>query len=385
MKSVKFREVARYVAGSRKLCGDLSEVENVLPWRRKSGKGGKAPGMQNPEMKGKKSGLDNVWQFPDDQPTPYQQRVLLSKMARIGISVLWTNFMYEFGGEVYIQMEGGPIGARCTMAASRLVMQTWSEGYQAILDVSGVTTDALKGYVDDGRQWGDLMRRGTRFHPKRKRFTWREDWEEEDNKENLKDEVRMAKICLPAMNSVNSDLTFTVETVYNFKNKRLATLDFEAEVIENQVVYSYFQKPMKSPLVIGEASAMSDHQKFSILSNEVIRRMSNISDSDKISQKERVDIINKFTRELKSSGYTRRRAREIVVCGLLGLERKGIRRKREGQSFHRKGKNTLHKRNLQKLNGKSSWFKNKPVDKDEEKQKKKKQRKAEQGEDEESC
>ena len=176
------------------------------------------------------------------------------------------------------------------------------------------------------------------------------------------------------MNSVNSDLTFTVETVYDFKNKRLATLDFEAEVIENQVVYSYFQKPMKSPLVIGEASAMSDHQKFSILSNEVIRRMSNISDSDKISQKERVDIINKFTRELKSSGYTRRRAREIVACGLLGLERKGIKRKREGQSFHRKGKNTLHKRNLQKLNGKSSWFKNKPVDKDEEKQKKKESR-----------
>ena len=110
---MKFREVARYVAGNRKLCGDLSEVENVLPWRRKSGKGGKAPGMQNPEMKGKKSGLENVWQFPENKPTQYQEKVLLSKMARIGISILWTNFMYEFGGEVYIQMEGGPIGARC--------------------------------------------------------------------------------------------------------------------------------------------------------------------------------------------------------------------------------------------------------------------------------
>ena len=72
VKGVKFREVARYVAGNRKLCGDLSEVENVLPWRRKSGKGGKAPGMQNPEMKGKKSGLESVWQFPDNKPTPYQ-------------------------------------------------------------------------------------------------------------------------------------------------------------------------------------------------------------------------------------------------------------------------------------------------------------------------
>ena len=41
VKGVKYREVARYVAGNRKLAGDISEVESVLPWRRKSGKGGK--------------------------------------------------------------------------------------------------------------------------------------------------------------------------------------------------------------------------------------------------------------------------------------------------------------------------------------------------------
>ena len=33
MKGVKYREVARYCSGKRHLCGDLSEVENVLPWR----------------------------------------------------------------------------------------------------------------------------------------------------------------------------------------------------------------------------------------------------------------------------------------------------------------------------------------------------------------
>ena len=90
----------------------------------------------------------------------------------------------------------------------------------------------------------------------------------------------MGKICQTAMNSVNEDLQFTVETVYDFKNRRLATLDFECEVIENHISYSYYQKPMKTPLVIGAESAMSEHQKISILSNEVIRRMSNIS-SDK--------------------------------------------------------------------------------------------------------
>jgi hypothetical protein len=35
----------------------------------------------------------------------------------------------------------------------------------------------------------------------------------------------MGKICLEAMNSVNVDLTFTVESVHDFANGRLATLD----------------------------------------------------------------------------------------------------------------------------------------------------------------
>ena len=278
MKGVKYREVARYCAGNRKYCGDLSEVENILPWRRKTGKGGRTPGMQSKEMRGKKAGLEVVWEFPAREATPYQQKVLLSKMCRIAVNILWENFMYTFGGEVFLQMEGGPIGARCTMAASRLVMQEWSENYLDILIRSGLTVDAIKGYVDDGRHWTDLLIRGTRFNKALNKFTWREDWKQQDDLEDLPDEVRMAKIFLVAMNSVNSDLTFTVETVYDFANKRLATLDLEVEIIMNQIVYSYFQKAMKTPLVIGENSAMSDHQKFAILSNEMIRRMSNISE-----------------------------------------------------------------------------------------------------------
>ena len=368
IKGVKYREVARYVAGNRQYCGDLTEVENILPRLRTRNKRGRKAGMQNKEMKGKVAGLETVWEFPSKEPTSHQKRVLLSKMARIAIHVLWSNFMYEFAGDVYVQTEGGPIGARCTMAASRLVMQEWSEGYLDILTRSGIRVDALQGYVDDGRQWTELIRRGTRFVQRLNRFLWREDWERIDVEENLPEEVRMGKICLEAMNAVNSDLTFTVETVHDFPNKRLATLDLEVDVVDNQIIYSYFQKTMKTPLVIDERSAMSDHQKFSILTNEVIRRMSNIS--EKISIEEKVQVINTFTQELKNSGYNRKRAREIVVCGLLGLERKRMRRKREGQPFHRPGKMTAGKRNRKKLTGKTDWFKTKSRDIEEEEMKK---------------
>ena len=156
-------------------------------------------------------------------------------MAEIGVRVLWSNFTYEFGGEIFLQMEGGPIGARVTMAASRLVMQEWAEGFREILDKSGVTVDSQNGYVDDARQNTDLMIRGARYNPERKRFTWREDWKIEDDEDDLPDEVRMGKICLDAMNDVSEDLEFMVETVYDFQNKKLATLDFECEVVDNQI------------------------------------------------------------------------------------------------------------------------------------------------------
>ena len=143
-------------------------------------------------------------------------------------------------------------------------------------------------------------------------------------------------------------------------------------MIDNQISYSYFQKSMKTPLVIGAASAVSEHQKFSILSIEVIRRMSNMSESR--TQAERTAVVDQFSKELKNSGYTRSKAREIIVCGLLGLERKRKRRKREGQKFHRRAKNTLSQRTVKKLTGKQSWYKLKQSDKIEETDKRKEYR-----------
>ena len=182
----------------------------------------------------------------------------------------------------------------------------------------------------------------------------------------------MGKICLTAMNDICQDLTFTVETVHDFSNRKLATLDFQCEVISNQISYTYFQKSMKTPLVLGAMSAMSEHQRISILSNEVIRRMSNMSED--ISQEERTLTVDRFTKELKNSGYTRPKAREIVVCGLLGLERKRKRRVRDGEAFHRRANTTLAKRTAEKLHGKQSWYKTKPRDKAEEIEKSKEDR-----------
>ena len=71
------------------------------------------------------------------------------------------------------------------------------------------------------------------------------------------------------------------------------------------MIHSYFEKSMKRPYQGMERSAMSEQQRYSILSNEVIRRLSNVHES--IGQEERLSIVEKFIQQLKTSGYSRLR------------------------------------------------------------------------------
>ena len=68
------------------------------------------------------------------------------------------------------------------------------------------------------------------------------------------------------MNSINPDLQFTGECAEDFDNNRLPTLDTE-------------------------------QQKHSILTNELVRRLSKVGRW--IPDEEKVKIIDKFTRQLK--------------------------------------------------------------------------------------
>ena len=172
----------------------------------------------------------------------------------------------------------------------------------------------------------------------------------------------MARLCLPAINSVNEDLVFTAEIPEEFEDNKLPTLDFFLWLEKNGYLnHSYFQKLMKTPLVLMQKSAMGDRQRYSILSNELNRRLSN-TNNELVDKTEQHNIIEKFIQQLKSSGYERKASREIVISGILGWKRKIARRKKEGTNFYRSAKSTLAKRCRKKLTEKSTWFKRKRDD-----------------------
>ena len=133
IEGADYMEMCRYAVVNRdKITGELGSLERLLPRRRKSG--WKVPGMQNPEIKGKAKNTQITWVFPDATPTELEKRRLHGIVVEIVIRTLFENFVYTFGGKNYLQLEGGPIGCRITMAVSRLVMQEWADQYRVILE-----------------------------------------------------------------------------------------------------------------------------------------------------------------------------------------------------------------------------------------------------------
>ena len=174
----------------------------------------------------------------------------------------------------------------------------------------------------------------------------------------------MAKETNKAMNSIYPFLKFTVETEEDFKNGQLPTLDCElwmelAQGQERQKLnFSFFQKSMKTPFVVMKESAMGQSQKISILSNDLLRRLSNCSETVEMSEK--VKIIDDYIETLSISGYSEREIKEIIESGLTGFVRKVERLRKAGIPFHRPASMTLQGRIKKKLLEKTNWYKFKP-------------------------
>ena len=104
-----------------------------------------------------------------------------------------------------------------------------------------------------------------RFNKNEKKFKYDEAAEQEDKKLRLEREAvnqRMARVCLEAMNSINKNLEFIVECQEDFPDQTLPTLDFKIWVDKTgKINHTYFQKNMKTPLIIMARSATPQQQK----------------------------------------------------------------------------------------------------------------------------
>ena len=332
---------------------NLDEIEHLLP-KRKSKTG------VTPTMSSIKKDWDprQQWIFEKENLTETEERLVIAAVIEVALKIIFKNFSYKFAGKFYHQQDGGPIGVRLTGALAQLVMEDWGSQFRKILEEAGLTVHLLSGYVDDGRIVSTTLKLGMQFQGNK--FQYSEETKQLDIDMRNKGEShnqRMARVLQPAMNSVNPDLVFTTESQEDFKNERLPTLDFEMWLTDDEEIkHSYYQKPMKNPLVLMERSGMAYSQKMQILSNELNRRLSNILVGE-IPQSEINSKINEYTQELKNSGYSLTQSREIIVSGIRGWRNRIRKRKRQGLPFYRLAETTVETRMRKEILEKENWFK----------------------------
>ena len=223
------------------------------------------------------------------------------------------------------------------------------------MEVEGIKTLVVFRFVDDLRIWLHAIKNGWRWEEGKMQFSLF--WELEDRESGVTPEQLTAREMRKIMNSIFPELTFEMETSCMF-DEILPTLDFQWWM-EDEIKYSFYQKPMARKTVINKHSALSEKTKVSSLSQELIRRMKNTSES--IQDDVRIEIVNDYSYQLLSSGYSHVQTRDIVEAGLKGYENILKKCKKGETRLHRSAEEGAGRRMKKKLLGKSIWFQKKKV------------------------
>ena len=365
-EGINYLEAARYCA--MKL--DRFEIrvnglERVLPTRRF--RKGTRPGVTGKGPLGKSSNDDELWVFPKAEPTELEKRRLIAACVEIGVKKAFTSHLYSFAGKVYLQQDGGPIGVRLAGAVARVVMGAWDFQLNTIMKENGMVTWLMSRYVDDVTAVVSALKVGVRWCQKDKQLMFNKEFEEEDLKENLPASTRTMAVVKEIMNSIYRNIKVTTEVPENFEDKKLPVLDFKCWMEEKmhnmkgltegksrRILYTYYEKKMSAKYSILKTSALSEKTKVSSLSNDLVRRMKNVSEL--LDDETRTGVVNDYCRRLLRSGYGKDQVRQIVVAGLSGYQRIVGLAECGKTAIHRSAVSTARSRQVKKLTGKSTWF-----------------------------
>ena len=348
-----FKEGVRYIALENLSQSELlwRGLNRVIPRRRF--KKGTRPCMTGPLPRGPCENGEEQWIFPEVKLTVEEKKSILATVAEIGVRAVFRTHAYSFGGKLYHQQGGGPIGLRATGAIARVVMGTWDKELLKLLAENGMAPELAVRYIDDIRLALQAVKPGWRWSGGQ--LAYKDEWQEQDNKEGISSLARTARVVKDMMNEVFNELQFTVETAEDFDCNSLPTLDTRIWMTdEGKVQYSYFEKPMSSSKVMEKMSAIGERSKVASLSQDLVRRLLNTSIT--LPQSCINNVIDKYSIKLLNSGYSKPQIHNIITSGLRGFEGK-LRKHRSGTvKLHQSAASGKAARNRKKLTGKTDWF-----------------------------
>ena len=140
-----------------------------------------------------------------------------------------------------------------------------------------------------------------------------QEWREEEREKGMTGLEKSLEVMEMMMNSISWFLNLTMESGRDFEGGVLPTLDLVLWVRpeDNKTLYSFYEKPMASNMVIQKTSAMPENMRMSTLNQEMTRRMMNTSEL--VPMEQRLKVVDEYGQKLTNSGYGLDQVRRVVV------------------------------------------------------------------------
>ena len=138
----------------------------------------------------------------------------------MAILTCMSHHVYTFGGKLYLQQSGGPIGLRFTACLASAIMKIWDEAWLDLLEKNKMTPIIYKRYVDDSRNLTFPIAEGWRWNGEKFSFDERTFLSDKEKGTAEHDQIRTSQELTKAMNSLVYFLKFTHEDYTQFENKR---------------------------------------------------------------------------------------------------------------------------------------------------------------------
>ena len=206
-REIDYLEGVRYLAlnWSSEECA-RSRLRRILP--RRKGTRGSRPTVRGQGPKGRERGDQEQWTFPKIVLEDWEKEEIISEVVSLATAAMFRNHYYSFGGKVFHQESGGPIGLRGTCSIARLVMQLYDTKWTRRMEELGITIWLMMRYMDDTRILLPEIKPGWRWEEGKVIYCKR--WEEEDSA--LSGIERTKRLILESLKGIESYLDFTVET-----------------------------------------------------------------------------------------------------------------------------------------------------------------------------
>ena len=111
---------------------------------------------------GKKSKNSANWRDSKRDIFDSDKKKIAAMVIEVLVNLVMTTHVYTFGGKVFLQRDGGPIGLRSTASLAALVMKIWDRAWVQLCRNESLELHDYFRYVNDFRNCLQVLREGWR-------------------------------------------------------------------------------------------------------------------------------------------------------------------------------------------------------------------------------